>query len=218
MEYNIIGDIAGQFDALQALLKIMPKSATPLSVGDMVDRGPDSKGVLDFFQESGLAVLGNHEHMMIDSYRKGHYYDHHIWYMNGGTSTVQSFGAKGTADIPESYIKYLESLPLYLELEPGNEGEVGFVSHAPLNKHYTLDEATDLGSNTRFNGNSILWNRGNVAARPGMYQISGHNSQWGLARFGDPEFGICLDASASKVLTGMHWPSREIFQVPFKEK
>ena len=42
------------------LLKKCP-DYLPISVGDMIDRGPDSKKVLDFFMAGGKAILGNHE-------------------------------------------------------------------------------------------------------------------------------------------------------------
>src|SRR5271165_2882948 len=90
--YNIIGDIAGQYDTLLALLAKMPKDATPVSVGDMVDRGPKSKQVLEFFKNNGLAILGNHDHMMIDACKYDmKYYNNGAWFWNGGQRTVESF-------------------------------------------------------------------------------------------------------------------------------
>ena len=76
--YNIIGDVHGEYKTLMALLKKMP-DYQPLFLGDMIDRGPDSKKVLDFAMKHGKAVLGNHEHMMIDAYRKGGYYQNSLW-------------------------------------------------------------------------------------------------------------------------------------------
>jgi hypothetical protein len=219
MEYNIIGDIAGELETTLALLDIMPKGATPVSVGDMVDRGPDSMGVLDFFMGNGLAVLGNHEHMMLDRCTDGGYYNQQAWFHNGGRMTVASFDVDHSMDIPLKYINYLRDLPLYLELEPDKDGVVPFVSHAARRPDWTVDQCTTLGpyAECSYGKDSILWNRGTPRAMPGMIQIFGHNSHWGLKRF-DHANAICIDTSASQVLTGMHWPSREIFQVPFKEK
>ena len=63
---NIISDIAGNYKTLMALLEKMPQDEEIISVGDMVDRGPRSKEVIEFFMnnENATAIMGNHEHMM----------------------------------------------------------------------------------------------------------------------------------------------------------
>lgn len=71
---DVIGDIHGQFEALQNLLHYLgyhpdgkhPHGRKMVFVGDLIDRGPDSPAVLTWFkkaQQSGYAwmVLGNHE-------------------------------------------------------------------------------------------------------------------------------------------------------------
>lgn len=63
----IIGDIAGHFKSLEALVAKLPANKELLSLGDMVDRGPDSRKVVDFFKNH-KALLGNHEHMLLDAY------------------------------------------------------------------------------------------------------------------------------------------------------
>lgn len=63
---NIIGDIAGNFKTLEALLKKMPAGPV-FSLGDMPDRGPRSKEVIEFLKTQQV-LLGNHEHMMIDAF------------------------------------------------------------------------------------------------------------------------------------------------------
>ena len=71
---DIIGDVHGQFEALQNLLHYLgytpdgrhPQGRKIVFVGDLVDRGPDSPAVLQWFKEAHTAgnafmVLGNHE-------------------------------------------------------------------------------------------------------------------------------------------------------------
>jgi hypothetical protein len=228
-EYNIIADVAGQHKTLLALLDKMPKAATPVSVGDMVDRGPDSKLVLEFFKENGLAIFGNHEHLMLDACTKGEYYAPGVWFWNGGGETIESFypesktGAisrtdcmqKMSRDFPD-LLSWIESLPLYLELDGA------FISHAMKNPSLSLEKCCDIGKTMhKHTDNTIIWNRGSPKKMKDLYQISGHNSQWGLKRFTDrsgEEFAICLDTSRERILTGMHWPSREIFQQEFIEE
>jgi serine/threonine protein phosphatase 1 len=90
-------------------------------LGDLIDRGPDSKGVLDFIfdlQGKGFnvsAVRGNHEDMFLLSCDKQS--GAALWSMNGGWATLESFNAAGPSDIPSRYRLYLHSLPYYLMLD-----------------------------------------------------------------------------------------------------
>lgn len=109
-------------------------------LGDMVDRGPDSKGVLDVvralqlqYPQNVVVLRGNHEWFLINCMRKGRYGDFQIWLTpnNGGSATLRSFsGTDGVHGpmIPNEYVEWLESLPLSHE-EPGF-----FFSHAPIAK------------------------------------------------------------------------------------
>jgi serine/threonine protein phosphatase 1 len=90
-----LGDIHGCLDQLDALLRsIAPTSDDRLVLlGDLVDRGPDSKGVLDRTLSMSrthhiTVVMGNHEQMMMAA-RASHdkYSD---WLLNGGDTTLRS--------------------------------------------------------------------------------------------------------------------------------
>lgn len=225
-EYNIIGDIAGEYDTLIALLDKMPKTAIPLSVGDMIDRGPKNKEVLDFFmQEGNLAVKGNHDHFLESFCRQHGYYRDGIWEYNGGGATLENFGidnfyAPDYSKIPKKYVEFIESLPLYMFLDEYNaEGQQALVSHAPKNPTLSVEQCADIGANinSRRADSSFLWNRGATRRFDGYYQVFGHNSHWGLETQSDKqgEYGKCIDTSRSKVLTGIHWPSMVIYQQEF---
>jgi hypothetical protein len=215
---NIIGDIAGQYKTLLALLKKMPDDDV-LSVGDMIDRGPDSFKVLQWFKDNGQALLGNHEHMMLDALDEGGFYQRGIWMYNGGGHTVRSFGVENMLAMKgHPLVEWVRTLPLYKKL-PG-----ALVSHAFIHPHQELEDALDLGRGYTDNycmqcDRSIIWNRWepvrreNDAGNP-MVQIAGHNSQFGLRKFEDDQglIGICIDSCRENVLTGLHWPSMQIFQ------
>jgi serine/threonine protein phosphatase 1 len=224
--YNIIGDIAGQFETLLALLDKMPKNATPISLGDMIDRGPNSKAVLEFFMNNGKAILGNHEHMLLSTCKKDKYYEFGVWYNNGGLETIRSFDPYSEillpSDIkleciPSEIIEWIDGLPLFLEIDQrGAFGLKCFISHAIKNPTLKLEAVCDLGDNAYSTqcDSSLLWNRGNPRRMKDFYQISGHNSSWGLKRHSDTkgEYGISIDTSKHKILTGIHWPSGDIYQ------
>jgi hypothetical protein len=204
---NIIADIAGDYDALQRLLARMPRDEV-ISLGDMIDRGPESRAVIEWFMAHGRAVLANHEHMMLDHCRGTDYYPPGIWEDNGGDATLASFGGR----IPEDVLDWIGQLPLYLEIEGC------LLSHAFACPGYTLAELCDLGTDMRDIrcDRSLLWNREPPRRLPQyLRQIAGHNSQFGLREFSDRKgvFAVCLDDSRHRRLTGIHLPSLRIYQV-----
>ena len=165
----IIGDIHGCAATLRRLvddtLHPYPKDRIYL-LGDLIDRGPDSKGVLDFIfelRERGLSVngvRGNHEQMCLqagdDNYFLG------LWASNGGLATMESFQADGPGDIPRRYREFLDSLPYYILLD------AFVIVHAGLNFDMP-DPFDDTGA--------MLWTRSPVVDRQrigGRRLICGH--------------------------------------------
>ena len=115
-----IGDIHGCSTALAALVQaIDPKPEdTIVALGDFVDRGIDSKGVLD--QLIALAdrcrlvpILGNHDEMMLRA-RDGRD-DFKFWLNCGGDAALDSYGSTSRLDlIPAAHFRFLEAcLPYY---------------------------------------------------------------------------------------------------------
>jgi len=90
-----IGDIHGCIKTLEKLInKIIQKDNNPqfYSVGDLIDRGPDAKAVIDFFMDLKKnypvqIVRGNHEEMMLNTLSK----DSENWFFNGAENTLRSF-------------------------------------------------------------------------------------------------------------------------------
>ncbi|MEL6944805.1 MAG: metallophosphoesterase family protein [Bacteroidota bacterium] len=118
-----ISDIHGCSKSFQALLEkinFSPKDELYL-LGDYIDRGPDSKGVIDHvlsLKEDDYIIhclKGNHEQMMIDTMSGN---DRHadIWLRNGGEETLKSY-FQLTKDIPDEHIHFLDSLPFYQETD-----------------------------------------------------------------------------------------------------
>jgi serine/threonine protein phosphatase 1 len=120
----VIGDIHGCAATLRRLVDVrlrpLPTDRIYL-MGDLIDRGPDSKGVLDFIfelRDRGLSVSsvrGNHEEMCLLA-GDDHYYMG-VWAANGGLATMESFQADGPDDISHRYREFLASLPYYILLD-----------------------------------------------------------------------------------------------------
>ncbi|PWR21699.1 metallophosphoesterase [Zavarzinia compransoris] len=86
---HVIGDIHGLRSALDAALALYARRGGRrlVTLGDYVDRGPDSLGVLDrLIAASGetelIALAGNHEQLMLQSLRRNAIDP--LWYQNGG--------------------------------------------------------------------------------------------------------------------------------------
>ncbi len=119
MNYIAIGDIHGCLDPLQRLIHTLnPKRTdTLIFLGDYVDRGPNSKGVIDYLIElkkthACVFLLGNHEVLMLD-YLAG-LLTINDWERNGGVATLDSYMDGGSVHIPESHLDFLKTcLPYY---------------------------------------------------------------------------------------------------------
>ena len=119
-----IGDIHGCSQTLNKLIfeKIfLTKNDILYFIGDYIDRGPDSKGVIDCIlglQSDGFKVFplrGNHEQMMLDSL-----YDKHamkLWMDNGGKTTLRSFGINSLEEIDEKYWSFFHDTMLWFNTE-----------------------------------------------------------------------------------------------------
>ena len=89
--------------------------------GDFINKGPDSKGVLDyifFLIEKGykiLAVRGNHEQLLLNAISDETNVQEFI--LKGGLDTLESFNVNTVDDIPGRYIDYISELPYYIELD-----------------------------------------------------------------------------------------------------
>lgn len=101
-----IGDIHGCANALHALLAAISPGAddTVVTLGDSVDRGPNSRGVLDQLLELQqrcrlIPLMGNHELMMLAALQGE--FDFLFWQKCGGAETLASYGGEVSRITPE---------------------------------------------------------------------------------------------------------------------
>lgn len=131
-----IGDIHGRLDLLKlAADAIMDdlagRSGRVICLGDYVDRGPDSKGVIEFLmgaQRDGAmtCLKGNHEDMLVDSCMHGR--DEGMWLGNGGMATIASYGG----EIDPDHVAWMASLPTIVEAAGRVFVHAGLMPGAPL--------------------------------------------------------------------------------------
>jgi serine/threonine protein phosphatase 1 len=185
----VVGDIHGRLDLLERALTLIEKDrasakASLVFLGDYVDRGPDSAGVLNRLfrlRMSGLTVvclMGNHERMLLD------FLDDPDgrgarWLRNGGTETLASFAlarAKPSGDqsqleaLRDAFLEamapdlqeWLRNLPL-----SWRSGSLGCV-------HAITDPARAWDDQNR---EILLWGRPSPALMPrpdGIWVAHGH--------------------------------------------
>jgi serine/threonine protein phosphatase 1 len=175
------------FDALLQCITPTPEDHLIL-LGDLIDRGPDSKGVLTQILKLSKAhrvttLMGNHEQMMLaarDSHEKLQ-----DWLKNGGDATLRSCaGVRGTLrDIPSDHWRFLEtSLVDYLETDSH------IFVHANAYTDLRMAEQPDY---------MLRWERcDNIAAHEsGKVIVCGHPPQMsGLPM--NRGHAICIDTNA----------------------
>lgn len=122
MAIFVIGDIHGCLPTLTKLLDRIVFSTTDslYLLGDLIDRGTDSKGVIDLIRnlkKSGHnvnSIMGNHEAMMLHTLKDPGYLQY--WKSQGGKETMESFGLDKPAQLSYEYLEFFRSLPFYLEI------------------------------------------------------------------------------------------------------
>ena len=108
-----IGDIHGCSHALDLLLKAiaLQPGDVLVTLGDYVDRGPDSRGVLERLieldaQKYLVALCGNHELMMLDARNDPDL--EHTWLRVGGSETLESYPGGTLDSVPREHWEFIE--------------------------------------------------------------------------------------------------------------
>jgi serine/threonine protein phosphatase 1 len=191
MRILAIGDVHGCSRALDALLAVVQPAPQDLLVtlGDYVDRGPDSRGVLDrLLRLRGthklIALLGNHDQMMLEA--RDQVRDREDWLGVGGDATLASYALPGAAtgtldNVPAAHWHFLEN-----HCRDWFETERHFFVHASVYPDLPLDEQPTY---------LLRWEKVSADSRPhesGKVMVCGHARQ----RSGVPlELGhaVCID-------------------------
>ena len=193
MKYYAIGDVHGEYETLLKLVAKLPKKVELFFVGDLIDRGPGSKKVVDFVRKGNYqCVLGNHEDMMIEEAKRMrkerlNYVVDELWAANGGLSTLYSYGiidadkdgciiyTKNESNIDKFLddAEWMASLPLFITvLEVKWKGCYDVVvSHAAIGESWPITKG-----NEHAHKEHIIWNREQKGVFPTfqMFNVFGH--------------------------------------------
>lgn len=173
----VVGDIHGMYNTLLRALTVLNFDGDVdrlFSVGDLVDRGPDSKKCAELIYEHWFyAVRGNHEQMMIEALVDGNDHMALSWRMNGG-----AWGFFGTPD-EQAELKILAEdlnrLPIVMVVGEGDE-RFNIVHAEMLHREYDdagsyrnipiTDQMIDDWCFSEGEENNLLWGRQLISGDP----------------------------------------------------
>lgn len=119
----VIGDIHGCLKSLETMLEVTSPTREDLIVtlGDYVDRGPESRGVIERLLElkkthNFVHLMGNHEIQMIRALETRQDRERFLSGLCGGQDTLDSYGG-GFEDVPDEHWHFMRNAELFHELE-----------------------------------------------------------------------------------------------------
>lgn len=224
MRTYAIGDIHGHLDKLEAAHRLIAADraatgdaeAPVVHIGDLVDRGPDSRGVIDYLIRGiaggapWVALKGNHDRMFArflgdpDSHDPGlreslHWIDPRL----GGGTTLASYGVEGAGErllldiheeavavVPQTHVAFLGGLKQYFR-----RGAALFV-HAGIRPGVPLDRQSE---------DDLLWIRRDFlddTSDHGMLVVHGHTPVEVASHYGN-RVNIDTGAGYGKQLTAV---------------
>jgi Calcineurin-like phosphoesterase len=168
----VIPDIHGRYDLLcDGLAEIAARAAGKTSVivtiGDYVDKGPDSREVIDRMLSgvgegfSLVALKGNHDAMMVDALRDSAKMA--AWIAKGGDAALASYGGDPTA-VPQTHIDWLDRLRL-MHIDAHR-----LYVHAGVDPEIPLDRQSEA---------TLLWKRyptGYAGGFANLHVVHGHDN------------------------------------------
>lgn len=212
MRHLAIGDIHGCYQALTTLAAYVPfdRDDVVITLGDYVNRGPNSRAVLDWllaYQRTGklIALRGNHEIMMMQARYDPVAFAEFL--RCGGVATLASYAAAGErahlSDVVETHWRFLEQTRGWFETD------THFFVHANACPDCPVEEQRD---------DMLYWESFGEPAphESGKTMVCGHTAQ----RSGKPKnvgHAVCIDTWAYDdgwltcldVESGQYWQANQ---------
>jgi serine/threonine protein phosphatase 1 len=207
-----IGDIHGCLRALETLLVAVRPQADDLviTLGDYVDRGPDSKGVIE--RLLGLAktcrlicLRGNHDFMMQEA--RKNFFAEREWLTMGGEPTLASYSGRAESgtlkDVPEEHWHFLERCADWFESTTHLFVHAGALPDRPLAEQpeHMLHWEKIIAPQPHQSGKILVC--GHTAQRSGKPRNWGHTICIDTYVYGDGWL-TCLDTD-----TGQIWQANQ---------
>ncbi len=147
----VVGDIHGYRETFERLLDSLDLSQRDrvVCLGDLIDRGPDSLGVMRIVRDRPevSSIRGNHDEMLRLSLSPRHGGRMmKSWLKYGGRQTLTSMSEDESQriDLARSWVGFVESLPTQLVLREFRLVHAGFVQGKPLDEQ---------------NNHEVMWSR-----------------------------------------------------------
>ena len=190
MRLLAVGDIHGCLAAFDDLLNWVQPTPDDVIValGDFVDRGPNTRGVLDRLIDlrsrlNLICLRGNHEQMMVEA-RDGGRSELKMWLGVGGIQALQSYGVAATlADVPRSHWNFLQN-----DLVDYYETDRFIFAHATVLCDCDMHDQPDYALRWEFLPDEMRHHSGKLV-------VCGHSSQ----KSGVPKVvpgAVCIDTFA----------------------
>jgi serine/threonine protein phosphatase 1 len=199
-----VGDIHGHLKMLESLIQAidLKNNDSIIFLGDMVNRGPNSKGVVQYIldlskQFNIYCICGNHEEMILGAYHGGQS-EHKFWCKFGGLNTIISYGVQDARSFPKDHLRFFADCKDYIETPEYIFVHANYIPHVPMNKQ---------------NGQSLRWesfNEKSSAHMSGKKVYCGHTPHRNVVNLDhvcciDTGCGIWVDGK----LTGLDVKSGE---------
>jgi calcineurin-like phosphoesterase family protein len=168
-----LSDIHGCLNKLVALVARCRSDAKDdaarfVFLGDYIDRGPDSRGVVEYLIDlqrrqprDVICLCGNHEDLALSAVDDPDEIDQWV-VANGGDKTLRSYGVTTPPELPASHVDWMRALATH------HDDDLRFFVHAGVNPSRPLD---------RQDRHDVLWMREPFLSDPrdyGRFIVHGH--------------------------------------------
>lgn len=241
MSRIVISDPHGCYKTLMALVAKLPSGVPITFAGDLIDRGKDSKKVVEFVKDNGHdCVVGNHELMMVSELKFVPYHPdgalrpttdlyHGIWVMNGGDATLESYkvekeetNADGEVykvkvfdvEALQEHQAWMAQLPYYrlYDNEPDGNGVSLLVTHSAADEVWG-----EHSPESPIFKDTVTWGRKSFPGKiDGIFSVFGHTPQQNRPtvkdHFANVDGGAYWKRQPYGKMFALMWPELVVFE------
>lgn len=179
---SVIGDVHGHYNTLLEMISQLEDKGVEeiYSVGDLIDRGPFSKNVVQLCIDKKVkCVKGNHSDLFLSYIMEDNRYEAGLFEINGGIETLKSYMNKDKeVDIPDSHFEFIMNMPYYIETDDF------ILTHGgvPITMENTFRDMSQRSKD------AVMWNRGLISRDLEKLQIFGHTPNYPIKVYRDSDY------------------------------